>query len=146
MDTQRQEFLAGERPEDVLIFLSEREVSDLDTLADHGERVSDGIVIVLDGEQGRNVFERMVGVEAMGFAGAAMDTDGTIAADCTDGECPSKHPDEPDADHQVRFLFSFAEEQNEEVGGIYASGDVIHAYVSCTCGTTYSDRWVVGEQ
>jgi hypothetical protein len=146
MDTQRQEFLAGERPEDVLIFLSESEVSDLDTLADHGERVSDGIVIVLDGEQGRDVFERMVGVEAMGFAGAAMDTEGTITADCTDGECPSKNPDEPDADHQVRFLFAFAEEQNEEVGGLYANGDVIHAYVSCTCGTTYSDRWVVGER
>jgi hypothetical protein len=146
MDTQRQEFLAGERPEDVLIFLSESEISDLDTLADHGERVSDGIVIVLDGEQGRDVFERMVGVEAMGFAGAAMDTEGTIAADCTGGECPSKHPDEPNADHQVRFLFAFAEEQNEEVGGLYANGDVIHAYVACTCGTTYSDRWVVGER
>lgn len=146
MDSKRQEFLSGERPEDVLIFLSEDEVSNLDSLAEHGERVSGGIVIVLDGEQGRSVFERMVGIEAMSFAGAAMDTEGTISSGCIDGDCPSKHPDEPDADHQVRFLFAFAEEQNEDVGGLYANGDVVHAYAACTCGTTYSDRWVVGER
>lgn len=146
MDSQRQEFLSGERPEDVLIFLREDEISNLDSLADHSERVSDGIVIILDGEQGRSVFERMIGIEVMSFAGAAMDTEGTVSDSCTDGECPSKHPDEPDTDHQVRFLFAFAEEQNEEVGGRYANGDVIHAYAACTCGTTYSDRWVVEEQ
>lgn len=146
MDSQRQEFLSGERPEDVLIFLSEGEVSNLDSLADHGERVNGDLVIVLDGEEGRSVFERMVGVEAMSFAGTAMDTEGTISSDCTSGECPSKHPDEPDADHQVRFLFAFTEEQNEAVGGLYADGDVIHAYAACTCETTYSDRWVVEER
>jgi hypothetical protein len=146
MDSQRQEFLSGERLEDVLIFLAEREVSNLDSLADHGERVDDGIVIVLDGERGRGVFERAVGTKPMAFAGSAMDTEGSIAADCTGGECPSKHPDEPDTDHQVRFLFAFSEEQNEEVGGLYANGDVVHAYVACTCGTTYSDRWVIGDR
>lgn len=143
MDTQRQEFLAGERLEDVLIYLGETAVSNFDSLADHGERVSDGLVLVLAGERGRNVFERAVGVKPMGFAGEAMDTDGTISDGCIDGECPSKHPDEPDSDHQVRFLLAFAEEQNEEVGGIYAAGDVIHAYAACTCKTMYSDRWVI---
>jgi hypothetical protein len=32
------------------------------------------------------------------------------------------------------------------VGDIYAEGDVIHGYVSCSCGTAYSDKWVVGER
>ena len=32
----------------------------------------------------------------------------------------------------------------EAVGDIYAEGDVIHAYAACECGTTYSDKWVVG--
>ncbi len=45
----------------------------------------------------------------------------------------------------MKFIFSFAEAQNEEVGGIYEEGDVVHAYAKCTCGTTYSDRWVVDD-
>ncbi|MFC6960743.1 DUF5807 family protein [Halocatena marina] len=145
MDSQRREFLSCERPEDVLIYLSESSVSNLDSLADHGEPVSDGLVLVLAGDRGRSVFERAVGVQPMTFAGAAMDTEGTISTDCTSGDCPSKHPDEPDSEHQVRFLLAFAEEQNDEVGGIYGDGDVIHAYAACTCNTTYSDRWVLDE-
>lgn len=43
-------------------------------------------------------------------------------------------------------MFAFAEEQNGEVGGLYAEGEVIHAYVACTCGQRYSDKWVADEQ
>lgn len=142
MESPRQAFLAGERPDDVLIYLSEDGVSNLDALSEYGERVSNGVVLVLDGERGRSAFERAVGVGPMSFAGTAMDIEGDIASDCTNGECPSKHPDEPDADHALRFLFAFVEAQKEDVGGIYADGDVVHAYAACTCGTAYSDRWV----
>jgi hypothetical protein len=31
------------------------------------------------------------------------------------------------------------------VGGVYAEGDVVHAYAQCACGTAYSDRWVVDD-
>ena len=48
--------------------------------------------------------------------------------------------------HDTRFVFAFAEEQNEEVEGLYNEGDVIHAYVQCTCGTAYSEKWLAGEK
>jgi hypothetical protein len=44
----------------------------------------------------------------------------------------------------LRFTFAFVEARNEEVGGIYAEGPVVHAYAACTCGETYSQRWVAG--
>ncbi|WP_214676352.1 DUF5807 family protein, partial [Escherichia coli] len=40
---------------------------------------------------------------------------------------------------------AFAEAQNEEVGGIYAEGDVIHAYAKSSEGAAFSDRWVVDD-
>ena len=46
-------------------------------------------------------------------------------------------------DHDVRFVFAFVEDQNDSVGGLYADGDVMHAYAACDCGTTYSEKWVV---
>ena len=137
METDREEFLAGERPSDVHVFLSEDAVGDLDALESHGERVENGIALVMDGEQARDVFRRTTGIDPMALAQEAMGTDGSVADDCTDGSCP-------DGDgHEPEFVFAFAEEQNEEVGGIYADGPVIHAYVACECGTRYSDKWTV---
>jgi hypothetical protein len=141
MSTQRAEFLAGERPSDVHIFLHESAVSDIEALAEHGERLDDGLVLVMDGERARGVFQRATGIDPMGFAREAMDTDGDVDADCAGGTCPEGDGE----DHHPRFVFAFAEEQNEEVGGLYAEGPVIHAYVSCACGEAYSDKWVATE-
>jgi len=141
MPTAREEFLAGERPADVHIYLHEDAVSDVEALADHGERVEDGIVLVLGGEQARGVFQRATGIDPMGFARQAMDTDGDVDRDCTGGTCPAGGGD----DHQARFVFAFAEEQNQEAGGLYAEGPVIHGYVSCACGASYSEKWVASE-
>lgn len=145
MDDQRRAFLAGERPEDVLIYLNEGGVSNSESLTEHGERVDDGVVLVLAGDRGRRVFEQIAGVPAMTFAGAAMDADGEISAGCTSGVCPNTQSN-PDGVHHIRVLLAFAEQQNEEAGGLYAEGDVIHAYAGCLCGTTYSDRWVTNSQ
>jgi len=139
MNTDRGEFLAGERPTDIHIFLHEDSVSNLDALEAYGERVEDGIVIVLDGDEARGVFQKATGIDPMALAQEAMRTEGEIAADCASATCPA------DDDHVPQFIFSFAEEQNEEVGGIYGEGPVIHGYVACECGTRYSDRWVVDE-
>jgi hypothetical protein len=141
--THRQEFLAGERPEDVLMYFAGDAVSDVGSLADtaNGERVDDGAVVVVDGEQGRSAFQNVTGRDPMQFAQEAMDVDGTVDADCTGGACPAA--DATDT-HEARFVFAFAEEENEQVGDLYAEGDVVHAYVSCSCGQAYSDRWVVG--
>ncbi|GGL69670.1 DUF5807 family protein [Halocalculus aciditolerans] len=139
------EFLDGDRVEDVAVYLSESTVGDLGALAEYGVDVDDGIVLVLPGDQGRSAFKRVSGMDAMDFAGRAMDTDGDIDRDLASGECPSKHADEPDDDHRVKLGFAFAEEQNEEVGGLYAEGAVVHAYAYCTCGTAYSDRWLIDE-
>ena len=140
--TPREEFLAGERHDDVLFFLHEDAVGAPDALAGVAEDVGTGVVLVLPGDRGGEAFERATGLDPMDFAGVAMDTEGTIARDCTSGECPSREA----GDHRVRFVFAFSEARNEAVGGIYAEGDVIHAYAACECGTTYSDRWVVGDE
>ncbi len=132
-------FLAGDRPDDVLIYLHEGGVGSVDDLLEIGTRVDDGVVLVLPGDDGRAAFESATGLDPMEFAGTAMDTDGAVADDCAGGTCP----DGDGADHHVRFVFAFAEAQNEAVGDLYAEGDVMHAYAACDCGTTYSEKWVV---
>ncbi len=136
MKSEREAFLAGERPSDVHIYLHEDSVSNLDALEPHGERVEDGIVLVMDGEKARGVFQKATGIDPMALAKEAMGTDGEIDRDCASATCPK------DDKHTATFIFSFAEEQNEEVGGIYADGPVIHAYAACECGLRYSDKWV----
>jgi hypothetical protein len=142
--SDREAFLAGDRPDHVLIYLPDRTVSDPESLAEHGERVDDGTVLVLPGEQGRSAFQQATGVDPMTFAQRAMQTEGDIDHDCTGTTCPKAHADEDSEDHRPRFVFAFAEEQNEEVGGLYAEGDVIHAYAHCECDAAFSDRWVAG--
>ncbi|WP_266079698.1 DUF5807 family protein [Haladaptatus caseinilyticus] len=137
-DGARAEFLAGERPDDVALFLADSFVSE-DSVADYGESVPDGTLLIVSGETGRSVFQKATGMEAMNFAKQAMGTEGEIADDLSAGECP-------DGSHDVKFVFAFAEEQNEDVGGLYAEGDVIHAYAYCECGTAFSDKWVAGER
>jgi hypothetical protein len=138
--TNSEAFLDGERPTDVHIFLHENAVSNVEALADHGTRTEDGIVLVLDGERARDVFRSATGIDPMVFAKEAMGTEGRIHADCAGGICPACGEDE------ARFVFAFAEEQNDEVGGLYAEGTVIHAYVSCACGEAYSGKWVAAER
>ena len=132
-------FLAGDRPDDVLVYLEEEGIGSVEDLLDVGTRVDDGVVLVLPGGNGRAAFESATGLDPMEFAGAAMDTDGEIDDDCAGGTCPAGDGD----DHYARFVFAFAEERNEGAGGRYAEGDVMHAYAACDCGTTYSEKWVV---
>jgi len=150
MDESRRVFLAGERPDDVLMYFSNDAVDGVDRLAGAGERVADGVVLVVEGERGRAAFQRAVGVDPMEFSQQAGAARSSIAADCTDGVCPDAEDagaDEAEpADHAVRFLFAFVQEQNDEVGDIYAEGDVVHGYAQCACGTAYSERWVVSER
>jgi hypothetical protein len=140
-----EEFLAGERPEDVALFLSESYLDDDSNLRNVGSEVDGGVVLVIDGEQGRSAFEAGTGMGAMEFAKEAMGEEGEIAPDLSGGACPADTHETP-ADHETEFVFAFSEEQNEEVGGLYAEGDVIHAYAQCACGLAYSDRWVAGEK
>jgi hypothetical protein len=139
--SDREAFLAGDRPDDVFIYLADDAVSGVDSLAAYGERVAGGTVLVVDGEAGRSAFRSATGVDPMEFAGRAMGTEGAADPDCTGGTCPA---DDGTAPHEARFVFAFAEEQNEAAGDIYAEGDVVHAYVSCSCGEAYSDKWVAG--
>ena len=134
-------FCRGERPEDVLIYLHEEGVGSVEDLLEIGTRVEDGVVLVLPGEEGRSAFEQATGLGAMDFAGMAMDTDGEIDHDCTGGDCPDAGSG---GEHYVKFLFAFVEEENEAVGGLYAEGDVLHGYAACACGTTYSEKRVIG--
>ena len=146
MNPERRRFLAGEMPDDVLVFFAESAVSDLGTLASHGESVSRGVVLILDAERGRSAFEGGTGIDPMTLASAAMKSEGEIDLRKFEGACPETDVESDASDeHAPRFVFAFAEEQNPEVGGIYAEGEVIHAYAVCACGAAYSDRWVAGE-
>lgn len=137
------EFRAGERLDDVALFLTHDYLDGEGKIANYGEEVDNGIVLVVPGDDGRGMFAAGTGMDAMEFAQGAMDKKGDIAADLDGGECPDAGADE---NHTAKFIFAFAEAQNEEVGGLYAEGDVIHAYTQCECGTAYSDRWVTGEK
>jgi hypothetical protein len=132
-------FLAGDRPDDVLVYLHEAGVGSVEDLLDLGTPVDDGVVLVLPGDDGQAAFRSATGLDPMEFAGAAMDTDGEIDDDCTGGACP----DGDDGDHYARFVFAFVEPQNDGAGGLYAEGDVVHAYAACDCGTTYAEKWII---
>ena len=137
-------FLDGDRTEDVAIYLSADRVSNLEAVLDHPSAHPEdgGVVLVVDGDTGRSVFERFTGEDAMSFAGEAMGREGRIDPALADGRCP----DGAEGDHEPVFVFSFAEGQNAEVGGLYERGDVIHAYAQCSCGTAYADKWVADER
>jgi len=137
------EFLAGDRVDDIVFYLSDAYLDDDSRLREVGTETADGVRLVLDGETGRSAFEAGTGMGAMEFAQTAMDADGEITRELDGGACPFAESD-PEADHGVRFVFAFAEAQNEAVGGLYADGDVVHAYAHCGCGESYSDKWVVG--
>jgi hypothetical protein len=137
--TDREAFLAGERPEDVHIYLDEARVSNIEALEAHGERADGGIALVLDGTEARGIFEQATGIDPMALAQAASGTEGDVDADCAGGSCPACGSD-PD------LVFSFVEEQNAEAGGLYAEGAVVHAYAACGCGERYSQKWVAGER
>lgn len=130
-----EEFLAGERLDDVALFLTRDYLDSEGKIANYGEEVDGGVVLVVDGEKGRQLFGAGTGMDVMEFAQTATANEGRIDRDLTGG-------DPPDGG-DVAFVFAFAEAQNEEVGDIYAEGDVIHAYASSTEGNAFSDRWVV---
>mgnify|MGYP006295032501 CR=1 FL=1 len=138
-------FLAGDRPDDVALYLSAERVSNVESLLEKpvASAADDGVLLVVDGETGRSVFRQFTGQDAMDFTGAAMQRDGHVEQSLAAGTCPDDDGDEP---HEPVFVFSFAEEQNEEVGGMYARGAVVHAYAQCSCGTAYADKWVVDER
>ncbi|MFC5277990.1 DUF5807 family protein [Halorubrum rubrum] len=149
-------FLAGDRLDDVVFYVSDAFLDDDSRLREVGTETDDGVRLVLDGETGRSAFQAGTGMGAMEFAKGAMANEGAIARSLDGGECPfagddgdEGADDEGDGDagsHEVRFVFAFAEGENPEVGGLYAEGDVIHAYAHCTCGESYSHKWVVGDR
>jgi len=137
-------FLAGERLDDVAIFLTHEFLDERGRIANMGEAVDEGVVLVVPGDDGRQAFASGTGTDPMEFARGAMARDGVIHPDLGGGECPDA-AEKPETDHRTEFLFAFGEERNEGVGGLYAEGDVMHAYAHCRCGTDYSHKWVMGE-
>ncbi|MGM0606030.1 MAG: DUF5807 family protein [Halobacteriota archaeon] len=146
-------YLAGDRLDDVAIFVSEAFMDENMVLANYGEDVDGGVVLIVDGEEGRAAFSQGTGIDPMRFAGAAMDREGYVEPDLSGGVCPAENEsgdrDEEGDDsheHTIEFVFSFAEAQNEDVGGIYADGDVIHAYAHCSCGENFNQKWIAGSR
>ena len=145
--TALDEFLSGERPGDVAIFLADEHLRNAGALADRAERVDGGYVIVLPGVRGRRLFPTVAGDAPMAFAQAATEREGAVDRDLAGGDCPEVADGTSgsgDGQHVVRFVLAFAQEQTDGVGGPYESGDVVHAYAQCACGTAFSDRWVAG--
>jgi len=144
------EFLAGERHDDVALFLTEAYLDSQGKLPKMGETVESGYVLVVPGDDGRRAFSAGTGMDAMEFARGAMAERGHVSRTLDGGECPEATADDGDSDadddHEVEFIFAFSEEQNEQVGGLYERGEVVHAYAHCACGASYSDKWVVGEE
>jgi hypothetical protein len=145
MNTSIDTFLDGEKPQHVAAYFARESLSDADTLAEqnYAEAAGDGVRMVVPGDAGRAAFESATGTDPMDFAGEAMGTEGLITNGLTAGDCPAA---DEGGDHELRIVFAFAEEQNADVGGLYAEGDVIHAYAKCSCGEAYSEKWVAGDR
>ena len=145
MTTDVEAFLAGDRPEHVAAYLSKASISGADALADqpYAEPTDDGVLLVVPGEAGRGAFESATGIDPMTFASEAMAAEGQISHTLTEAECPNAGDGDT---HDLQILFAFAEAQNDEAGGLYAEGDVIHAYAQCSCGQAFSDKWLAGER
>ncbi len=139
-------FLAGDRLDDVAIYINDQYLSENHMLATEGEDVENGVVLVVPGDEGRTAFSQGTGIDPMEFAGTAMGKKGHIEPDLAGGECPAIEADDDPADHVIEFVFAFAEGQNEEVGGLYEDGDVIHAYAHCSCGVNFSQKWIAGSR
>ena len=139
------EFLAGDRLEDVAIYINDSQLGDDHNLGSAGEVVENGIVIVIPGDNGRAAFQKATGIGAMEFAKEAMGRDGEIESTIAGGVCPDDSGENADT-HTIEFVLSFAEAQNEEVGGMYEEGDVIHAYAHCSCGVNFSHKWLAGSR
>ena len=148
-------FLAGDRLDDVAIYVADSFFDGDHPLSTAGIAVDGGVVIVIPGETGREAFADSTGLDPMQFAKQAMDRTGEIDPRLAGGDCPeadttaggdgdneTNGDDETADDHHVEFIFAFAEAENEEVGGLYADGDVIHAYAHCACGTDFSQKWL----
>ena len=151
-------FLAGDRLDDVAIYVADTFFDGDHPLSTAGIAVDGGVVIVIPGETGREAFADSTGLDPMQFAKQAMDRTGEIDARLAGGDCPeadtatggngdseTNGDDETADDHHVEFIFAFAEAENEEVGGLYAEGDVIHAYAHCACGTDFSQKWLADQ-
>ena len=145
MNTSIDAFLAGDKPQHVAAYFSNASLSDPETLAEqpYAEAADNGVRMVVPADAGRAAFESATRMDPMDFAGEAMGTEGAITGGLTEGECPGAAEG---GEHDLRIVFSFAEAQNEEAGGLYAAGDVIHAYAQCSCGVAYSDKWLAGER
>lgn len=139
-------FLAGDRLDDVAIYVADSFFDGEHPLSTAGTAVDGGVVVVVAGETGREAFADSTGLDPMAFAKQAMDRTGEIDDRLAGGACPDDegNTDETaDTDgHQTEFIFAFAEAENEAVGGLYAEGDVIHAYAHCSCGTDFSQKWL----
>ncbi|QLG60783.1 DUF5807 family protein [Halorarum salinum] len=131
------EFLAGERLDDVAIFLTHEFLDSQGRIANMGEAVEGGVVLVVPGDDGRAAFASGTGMDPMEFAREAMDGEGEIDHGLTGGSC--------DEGHEVELIFAFAEAENPDVGGLYAEGDVMHAYAQCSEGHAFSEKWIVGD-
>ncbi|MFA9516738.1 DUF5807 family protein [Halopenitus sp. H-Gu1] len=139
-----EEFLAGERLDDVVLFVSDTALDADSRLRNVGDERENGVVVVADGERGRSAFEAGTGMDVMEFTKEAMETTGEIDETLDGATCPAEGEDD-ETTHEVEFVFAFAEGQNEDVGGLYAEGDVIHAYAHCSCGENFSRKWIAGE-
>ncbi|MUV90656.1 hypothetical protein GJ629_12745 [Halapricum sp. CBA1109] len=137
-------FLAGDRPDDVAFFLHEDAVENIGALEEYAESVADGVVLVLPGEQGRSAFQKAAGIDPMELSQQAVGTEGDIHRDLSGGVCPAKE-EEPEENHTARIVFSFVQEQTDDVEGIYTEGDVVHGYAVCTCGERYAEKWLADE-
>jgi len=138
-------FLAGDRLDDVAIYVADTVFDGDHPLSTAGIAVDGGVVVVVAGETGREAFADSTGLDPMAFAKQAMDRTGEIDDRLAGGVCPDAGDTDAEAttdDHHIEFSFAFAEAENQEVGGLYAEGDVIHAYAHCSCGTDFSQKWV----
>jgi hypothetical protein len=135
------QFVAGNRPEHVMLFQRDGTGPLSDNAQELGHEVADGTVIVAPAVMAQEIVSEVLSPSPTEFTDRAREREGEIESFLTAGTCPDAGED--DGKHLLEQLFAFVQPEDQSLGEMYAKGDVMHAYAQCSCQAHYSDKWVI---
>lgn len=134
-------FIAGEKPKHILLYHGIGAGKLPDQAAKLAHDIEDGHVMVLPAAMAQEIADKVLIPDLSTFSERSRERGGAIESFLTAGTCPEAMDN--GKGHTLEQIFAFVQPKDELLGGIYAKGDVMHAYALCSCQTYYSDRWVV---
>ncbi|WP_254280489.1 DUF5807 family protein [Haloarcula marina] len=140
-----EQFIAGNRPGHIMLFQHENATSLPDDASKVAKNAAEGKMIIQPAVMARDLIDKVLVPNISQFTELSQKRQGNIEPYLTSGDCPEANSNH-DEDHIIEQLFAFVQPKHNSLGGIYADGDVMHAYARCSCQVHYSDRWVIASK